>query len=332
MAAFRKFTRAETDAGNAACRAAALVAQVFDLDLAVAPAPVDGETLELLATVNQADCRLLLPLSLANIVAARFLALADDYTIPDALLPAVLEATLSDGLAAVERATGVGVMLRQVTRLAAPDWPDGILLLHIRSLGTQAIVGVSASLPLASLQLPSPSWISEAHLPLRLPIVLGEVPLPVTDLQSLVTGDVVLLATSMPGEGLRVYLPITARHALSASFDGDRLTFLDRGTLMSTNISEPGGAAQPAASSLPAVPVEEVNLKVVFDLGEIELSLPEVRALVPGQVIDLGRLPTQAVRVSVNGRRIGTGEIVEIEGRLGVRLLELAGRHEHPTA
>jgi len=75
-----------------------------------------------------------------------------------------------------------------------------------------------------------------------------------------------------------------------------------------------------------------VNLKVVFDLGEIELSLPEVRALVPGQVIDLGRLPTQAVRVSVNGRRIGTGEIVEIEGRLGVRLLELAGRHEHPAA
>jgi type III secretion protein Q len=101
---------------------------------------------------------------------------------------------------------------------------------------------------------------------------------------------------------------------------------------MSTDVSEPGDAAQPAASSLPAVPVEEVTLKVVFDLGEIELSLPEVRALVPGQVIDLGRLPTQAVRVSVNGRRIGTGEIVEIEGRLGVRLLELAGRHEHPTA
>lgn len=332
MAAFRKFTRAETDAGNAACRAAALVAQVFDLDLAVAPAPVDGETLEFLVTVDQADCRLLVPLPLANIVAARFLSLADDYTIPDALLPAVLEATLSDGLAAVERATGVGVALRQVTRLAAPDWPDGILLLHIRSLGAQAIVGVSASMPLASSPLPPPSWIGEAHLPLRLPIVLGEVPLTVADLQSLIAGDVVLLPTSTPGEGLRVHLPVTARHALSASIDGDRLTFLDRGNFMSTDVSEPGDAAQPAASSLPAVPVEEVTLKVVFDLGEIELSLPEVRALVPGQVIDLGRLPTQAVRVSVNGRRIGTGEIVEIEGRLGVRLLELAGRHEHPTA
>lgn len=332
MAAFRKLTAAETDTGNAACRAAALVAEVFDLDLAVAPAPVHGETLELLATVDDAEYRLLVPLPLANSVAARFLSLADDYTLPDALLPVVLEATLSDGLAAVERATGVSVAFRQVTRLTASDWPDGILLLHIRSLGWQAIVGVIASRQLASSALPPPRWIAEAHLPLRLPIVLGEVPLTITDVRSLVAGDVVLLPTSMPGDGLRVHLPITTRHALSASIDGNRLTILNRGILMSTDVSEPDDVAPPGISSLPAVPVEEVTLKVVFDLGEIELSLPEVRALVPGQVIDLGRLPTQAVRVSVNGRRIGTGEIVEIEGRLGVRLLELAGRHEHPTA
>ena len=49
-------------------------------------------------------------------------------------------------------------------------------------------------------------------------------------------------------------------------------------------------------------------------------------------MIDLAREPGNAVRVSVNGRRIGAGEIVEIEGRLGVRITELAVRNERPAS
>ena len=70
----------------------------------------------------------------------------------------------------------------------------------------------------------------------------------------------------------------------------------------------------------------------MFDLGDIELTLAELKALVPGQVIDLAREPGSAVRVTVNGRRIGAGEIVEIEGRLGVRITELTGRNERPAS
>jgi type III secretion protein Q len=83
---------------------------------------------------------------------------------------------------------------------------------------------------------------------------------------------------------------------------------------------------------MPAAAVDELPLRVVFDLGDIELSLAELKALVPGQVIDLAREPGNAVRVSVNGRRIGAGEIVEIEGRLGVRITELAVRNERPAS
>ena len=332
MAAFPKFTRAEANANNAACRIAALIAQALGLDLAATKVPHDGATIELGLTVDSADYRVLAPVSLANTIASRFLSLTTDYTIPEELLPAVLEATLAAGLAEIERVIGASVKFQRLTRREEPAWPSEILLLHLRSLGSRAVIGIIS--PPLSVSSPHPSslWIDEKYLSLRLAIVVGAVPLTTADLRNLAIGDVVLLPATQHEEGLHVYLSLSDRHAIQASINGDQLTVLNKGNLMSTEVSEPGEEAQATTTSAPAVSIDDVTLKVIFDLGEIELSVPEVRALVPGQTIDLGRLPAQAVRVSVNGRRIGTGEIVEIEGRLGVRLLELVGRHEYQVA
>ena len=44
----------------------------------------------------------------------------------------------------------------------------------------------------------------------------------------------------------------------------------------------------------------------------------------PGQVIELSRSPGEPVDLVVAGKRIGKGELVEIDGELGVRILSLA--------
>lgn len=62
-----------------------------------------------------------------------------------------------------------------------------------------------------------------------------------------------------------------------------------------------------------------VRVQVVVD--EHEITLAEAQALAPGAVLDLDRDAGEPVRLAVNGRLVGTGELVEIEGRMGVRIL-----------
>ena len=67
-----------------------------------------------------------------------------------------------------------------------------------------------------------------------------------------------------------------------------------------------------------------VRVQILVD--EHELTLAQAERLAPGAVLDLDRDPRDPVRLAVNGRVVGTGELVEIEGRLGVKILEWSKR------
>ncbi len=54
------------------------------------------------------------------------------------------------------------------------------------------------------------------------------------------------------------------------------------------------------------------------------MTLSEIRLLQPGQVLDLGKPLASAVNIRANGTLIGLGELVEIDGRLGVSVAMLA--------
>ncbi len=67
--------------------------------------------------------------------------------------------------------------------------------------------------------------------------------------------------------------------------------------------------------------LDELPLRLHLLIDEKELTWAEVSLLVPGSILDLDRDPRDPVKLAVNGRVLGTGELVEIEGRLGVKLL-----------
>ena len=52
--------------------------------------------------------------------------------------------------------------------------------------------------------------------------------------------------------------------------------------------------------------------------------LEELSQLRVGQVLPLGRTASDPVDLVIDGRRIAEGELVEIEGSLGVRVTEIA--------
>ncbi len=67
----------------------------------------------------------------------------------------------------------------------------------------------------------------------------------------------------------------------------------------------------------------DIPMVVVVELGRVQLTADEVIRLRAGQLIELGRAPTDPVDLVVNGKLVAKGELVEIEGELGVKLVSL---------
>ena len=80
------------------------------------------------------------------------------------------------------------------------------------------------------------------------------------------------------------------------------------------------------ANAQDAVSLDSVPVRLSFDLGERTLSLGELKALQVGQSFDLVQPLSSAVQLRVNGALIGTGELVEIDGQIGVTITALGAK------
>ena len=72
--------------------------------------------------------------------------------------------------------------------------------------------------------------------------------------------------------------------------------------------------------------LNDIGIRVSFDLGERSLTLSELRMLGPGYVFELGRDLRRAVTIRANGKAIGEGELVDIEGQTGVSVLSISSK------
>jgi type III secretion system YscQ/HrcQ family protein len=71
--------------------------------------------------------------------------------------------------------------------------------------------------------------------------------------------------------------------------------------------------------------INDIPLQIVVELARIPVTAEQVVQIKVGQVIDLNRVPGEPVEMSVNGKVVARGELVEVEGHLGVRILSLMG-------
>lgn len=69
--------------------------------------------------------------------------------------------------------------------------------------------------------------------------------------------------------------------------------------------------------------LDELPVKLSFELGRLELPLAEMAVLGPGHVFELAREETQPVDILANGRRIGRGRIVTVAGSIGVQIVRI---------
>ncbi len=69
--------------------------------------------------------------------------------------------------------------------------------------------------------------------------------------------------------------------------------------------------------------LQDLPVRLSFELARLELSLAELQAIGPGTVFELGRAEPEAVDIVANGRRIGAGRIVMVAGVPGVQITRL---------
>ncbi|MGB9604172.1 MAG: flagellar motor switch protein FliN [Verrucomicrobiia bacterium] len=67
----------------------------------------------------------------------------------------------------------------------------------------------------------------------------------------------------------------------------------------------------------------DVQVNVSVELGSCRMPMKEVLKLAPGSVITLDRATDAPVDLYVNNKFIGRGEVVVVDNKLGIKILEL---------
>ncbi len=71
--------------------------------------------------------------------------------------------------------------------------------------------------------------------------------------------------------------------------------------------------------------LRDVAAPVVVELGRLRMNVAQVVRLRKGQILRLARAPGDPVDLVVNGRLFGRGELIDVEGELGIRIVQIVG-------
>ena len=79
---------------------------------------------------------------------------------------------------------------------------------------------------------------------------------------------------------------------------------------------------------LPDIGSIPVRMEIV--VAERRLALRDIQDLDEGSIIELDQVSFEPFKVKLNGREAGEGELVDIDGRLGVRIVRLKSAMSSP--
>jgi type III secretion protein Q len=164
--------------------------------------------------------------------------------------------------------------------------------------------------------------------PLTLPLEAGRMRLSRAELAGLAPGDILLPPAYPAAEGrLTLRLPGGAGCRLRA--ERGRAEVLDFTPAEDLTMPEPQPPAAPADNSEPAPitagrpALEGLEVVLTFELEKKILPLAEVEALAPGRSFPLGVDPLAPVTVTLGGRALAAGRLVDLGGTLGVQITRL---------
>jgi flagellar motor switch/type III secretory pathway protein FliN len=324
-------------ASRAGTHAPRAIARGLDAGIGVVLAPADDDAL-------RATFLLEMESALAAAVVARILRrpppVAVNVTAPPS--PAIAGAVAAVIVAAARRAQASPSPLRVVSAGAAAVLeaefaaePETLALSLTVLVGDDAYAARVVLRRTAALSAPPPAWsvralLSLGAVPLSIPVVACGARAQLAEVAALRAGDAwlpgtwpleldrggasdslrgpVLLATPDASSGVRARLAPGGRLVLSGEADAVCAAEAD--------MTEPygEGALLEAVGDVPVV--------VRVEIGDAQMSAREWASLRKGDVITLGRRVGDQVVLRVGGVAIAWGELVNVDGEVGVRIAE----------
>ncbi|HEY3667278.1 MAG TPA: FliM/FliN family flagellar motor switch protein [Polyangiaceae bacterium] len=187
---------------------------------------------------------------------------------------------------------------------------------------------VLAALALPELPSHDPATLAAlGELPISLPLVAGLSLAERNTLADFVPGNAWFpgagLWLSTQGEGQVVLAAASHDRGIVGTLSRDgKIVLRDESVLLLQDAGESmSDTAKPETSLTDAVLDSPVVVRV--EIGAVTLTAREWAELGPGDVIEAGRRIAEPVILRVAGREVARGELVNLEGELGVRIREL---------
>lgn len=79
---------------------------------------------------------------------------------------------------------------------------------------------------------------------------------------------------------------------------------------------------------LPIVDIEDMPVVLTFDMGDELLTFRQVEQIKPGHILNLKKPFTNLVTIRSQNQAIGQGEVVDIEGKVGIRITRLFNKNK----
>ncbi|MGM9484823.1 type III secretion system cytoplasmic ring protein SctQ [Roseateles sp. NT4] len=248
--------------------------------------------------------------------------------IPRELRCVLIANALSDCVDDLERTTGLQFEWTLAAPLEHVQAPGHVVSFRIENAnwtGTiqfddQAAWAALAPLPDRST-MPMSSAIDHVALPLRFRV--GSTSLKLVEMRSIALGDIVAIEDWI-SEGAAI--------VVSADLGGKagvRFTALAEGQRIEVEkIEELMMDADPfqSADDVPSSDrLEDLEVRLTFELDGIPFTVGELRNVLPGYVFELNHpINKGTVRISANGTLLGKGTLVAVGDQLGVRVGEFA--------
>jgi flagellar motor switch protein FliN/FliY len=72
----------------------------------------------------------------------------------------------------------------------------------------------------------------------------------------------------------------------------------------------------------------DIPVRMSVEVGSTQLRLSDVLGLVEGGVVELDRQADELLDIMVNGTLVARGEVVTVNGRYGIRVVEIASAEQ----
>jgi flagellar motor switch/type III secretory pathway protein FliN len=258
--------------------------------------------------------------ALAAFLAARVLRRAEPLSDPEAALSPALAGLI--GALAVETARRSGIA---TTLLGAPPVGEEALVAEVTLLLEGRPFSLTVFVVGATVVAPEPQLAQLGELELKLPLVVASVALDRQELLGLAPGGALLVSegATIDSEGVGYGVLVGPHSERGIRVELRREGRLVVGGTTETRLTvEHDNPSQNEGETLHDV-LLETPVVVRVELGAVTMSAREWARLGPGDVIETAQRIAEPVVLRIAGREVARGELVNVDGQVGVRIQKL---------